>query len=231
MRRDSADARASYARSVATPQRSTSTGQAAVVHFGSLALGLARSSEPPPPADTTAAKVKDAGAVDSTEAQAAYGATADGSRATAAGATSAKPADEAPAEEDQEQEQEQEPPESEQREVTQMQQRDREVRAHEQAHKAAGGGHAGSIRLTYQMGPDGKRYAVEGEVPIDVSPVPGDPAATLRKMEAVHRAANAPASPSGADRSVAATASRQMQQARAQLAAERYAKAQEMFGA
>ena len=225
MRRDSADAQANYARFFGSPQRSTSADQAAVVHFGSLALGLARSSTPPPAADTTAAKVNDAAAVDSTEAQAAYGATADGARATAAGATSAKPAEEAPAEE------EQEPTDEEKHEVTQMQQRDREVRAHEQAHKAAGGGHAGSIRLTYQMGPDGKRYAVEGEVPIDVSPVPGDPAATLRKMEAVHRAANAPASPSGADRSVAATASRQMQQARAQLAAERYAKAQDMFGA
>ena len=78
------------------------------------------------------------------------------------------------------------------------------------------------------MGPDGKRYAVEGSVPIDVSPVAGDPAATLRKMEVVSRAANAPASPSGADRAVAAQAARMAQQARAQIAAERYARAQEL---
>ena len=109
-----------------------------------------------------------------------------------------------------------------------LKRRDREVRTHEQAHKASGGAYTGSIRLSYQMGPDGKRYAVEGSVPIDVSPVPGDPAATLRKMEVVHRAANAPASPSSADRAVAAQAQRATQQARAQMAAERYAQASEL---
>jgi hypothetical protein len=111
-------------------------------------------------------------------------------------------------------------------ELNELRQRDREVRTHEQAHKSAGGPHAGSVRIQTRAGPDGRRYAVEGSVPIDVSPVAGDPAATLRKMDIVQRAANAPASPSGADRQVAAEAARVSREARAKLAADRYAQAQ-----
>jgi SprA-related family len=113
----------------------------------------------------------------------------------------------------------------ESQEIQDLRRRDREVQAHEQAHKAAGGAHAGSIHLQYSVGPDGKRYASSGEVSIDVSPVKGDPEATLRKMEAVQRAATAPAEPSGADRQVGAQAASTAQRARADLAAERYAKA------
>jgi hypothetical protein len=156
----------------------------------------------------------------STLAAAAPGATAASAATTAPGDSAAAPGESAAASD--------EPTEEEQASIDQLKRRDREVRTHEQAHKAAGGAHAGSIRLSYQMGPDGKRYAVEGSVPIDVSPVAGDPAATLRKMEVVSRAASAPASPSGADRAVAAQAARMAQQARAQIAAERYARAQEL---
>ena len=78
------------------------------------------------------------------------------------------------------------------------------VRAHEQAHKAAAGAHAkGGPTYEYQSGPDGKRYAVGGEVQIDTSPVPNDPQATIQKMQQVQRAANAPAEPSSQDRRVA----------------------------
>ncbi len=77
---------------------------------------------------------------------------------------------------------------------------------HEQAHKAAAGPHGGPISFSFTTGPDGKRYAVEGEVPIDVSPVEGDPEATVRKMQQVRSAALAPAEPSVADRQVAARA-------------------------
>jgi hypothetical protein len=47
---------------------------------------------------------------------------------------------------------------------------DMEVRAHEAAHLAAGGPYAGTAHFSYVKGPDGKYYAVAGEVPIDVSP-------------------------------------------------------------
>jgi len=84
--------------------------------------------------------------------------------------------------------------------------RDAEVRAHENAHRAAGAGLVRGGGYTYQAGPDGRRYAIGGDVQIDVSTVPGDPQATAIKMEQVIRAALAPAEPSTQDRQVAAQA-------------------------
>ena len=110
------------------------------------------------------------------------------------------------------------PLEEQTRETDKLERRDREVRSHEQAHKAAGGAHAGAISLEFQTGADGKRYAVGGEVPIDTSPVAGDPQATITKMQKVRRAALAPAQPSSQDRAVAAQASRIEAEARAELA-------------
>ncbi len=105
--------------------------------------------------------------------------------------------------------------------VQELKQRDREVRAHEQAHVAAGGGHVqGGISYQYQTGPDGRQYAVGGSVNIDASPVPGNPEATEEKARAVRRAALAPASPSGQDRVVAARASQMEAEARVEKRAE-----------
>lgn len=103
--------------------------------------------------------------------------------------------------------------------VEQLKARDREVRDHEQAHARVGGPYAGEPSYTYQAGPDGKRYAVGGEVPIDVAPVEGDPEATIAKMEIVKAAALAPAEPSGQDRKVAALADAQRLAATADLTA------------
>lgn len=110
--------------------------------------------------------------------------------------------------------------EEEQETVEDLKARDAEVRRHEQAHKAAGGQYAGSISYTYQAGPDGRRYAVGGEVPIETSPVAGDPDATIRKLQQVRNAALAPAEPSAADQAIAARASQGIQQARAEKAQE-----------
>ena len=67
---------------------------------------------------------------------------------------------------------------------------DAKVRAHEAAHVAAGGGVVkGGATYTYQRGPDGKQYAVGGEVAIDTGDVPGDPKATLAKAEQIQKAA------------------------------------------
>jgi len=110
--------------------------------------------------------------------------------------------------------------EEEEKHVAQLKKIDREVRAHEQAHKNVGGQYAGSASFGYQVGPDGKRYAVSGEVPIDISPVKGDPAATVAKMTAIAAAALAPAKPSSQDRRVAAQAIALRGQAQAELAQE-----------
>ncbi|MGB7569780.1 MAG: putative metalloprotease CJM1_0395 family protein [Chitinivibrionales bacterium] len=105
--------------------------------------------------------------------------------------------------------------EEDQEKVKELTKRDQEVRAHEQAHIAAGGQYVkGGATYQYQKGPDGKMYAVGGEVTIDTSPVKGDPQATVAKMEVVIRAALAPADPSGQDRSVAAQATQEEAQAR-----------------
>ena len=104
--------------------------------------------------------------------------------------------------------------------IRSLSQRDSEVRAHENAHSAVGGQYAGSASYTYQRGPDGVNYAVGGEVSIDAGAIPGNPQATLEKMQLVQRAALAPAEPSAQDRKVAALAAQQANQARAELASE-----------
>ena len=104
--------------------------------------------------------------------------------------------------------------EAERKKVEQLKRRDREVRAHEQAHKNAGGPFAGNPRYETVKGPDGRSYAVSGEVSIDTSEVPNNPEATIRKMEIVKRAALAPSQPSAQDRQVAAEADRKIQKAR-----------------
>lgn len=100
--------------------------------------------------------------------------------------------------------------------LRELKSRDQEVRTHEQAHKAVGGMYAGGVSYEYQQGPDGNRYAVGGEVSIDVS-AEREPAATIAKMRQVRAAAMAPANPSPQDRSVASQASQTEGQARKQL--------------
>ncbi len=108
----------------------------------------------------------------------------------------------------------------EQKQVDELKARDQEVRAHEQAHAAVGGAHAGSPTYVYEQGPDGHRYAAGGEVKIDVSEVPGNPEQTIAKMQQVKAAALAPAEPSSQDRKVAAQAEQKAAQARTELAQE-----------
>jgi len=109
--------------------------------------------------------------------------------------------------------------EEEQKAIDALKARDREVRAHEQAHIAAGGAYVmGGATFTYQSGPDGQQYAVGGEVKIDASPVKGDPEATIRKMQAIMAAAMAPVNPSDTDRAVAAAAARAQSSARSEIA-------------
>lgn len=109
--------------------------------------------------------------------------------------------------------------------VEQLRARDQEVRNHEEAHARVGGPYAGSPSYEYTVGPDNKRYAVSGSVPIDTSPVPDDPEATIQKMEVVKAAALAPAQPSGQDIKVAGIAEQRKQQASAELRALRQAEA------
>lgn len=121
---------------------------------------------------------------------------------------------------DQESSQKGELSQEEQKAVEELKNRDSEVRTHEMAHLSSAGQYAaGGPSFTYQQGPDGKRYAVGGEVPIDVS-AEKTPEETIAKMRIVRQAAMAPANPSGADRQIAATASSKEAQARQELASQ-----------
>lgn len=109
----------------------------------------------------------------------------------------------------------------EKQQVAELRQRDAEVKAHEMAHMSAGGQYVrGGASYSYQKGPDGKRYAVGGEVSID-SGAEGTPEKTIRKAQIVRSAALAPADPSPSDIKIAANASRMESAARAELAKEK----------
>ena len=117
--------------------------------------------------------------------------------------------------------------EQQQRQEQQVQdliERDQEVRTHEQAHQSAGGEYASSPTYQFTQGPDGKRYATGGEVQIDTSAVPGDPAATIAKMQQIRSAALAPAEPSAQDLAVARSAAASEAKARKELMTEQSAK-------
>lgn len=102
-------------------------------------------------------------------------------------------------------------------EIRQLQQREREVRAHEAAHAATGGAYAGSPSYSYEQGPDGRRYATGGEVSIDISPIRGNPEASLQKAQQVRAAALAPAQPSAQDMKVAQKAQALAMKARLEI--------------
>lgn len=109
--------------------------------------------------------------------------------------------------------------EEERKQVDEMEQRDREVRTHEQAHVAAAAGLAGAPVYEYQSGPDGRRYAVGGHVDVKTSGS-SNPDQALREAEAVKRAATAPADPSGADQAAASRASAEITRLKAEKSSD-----------
>lgn len=98
--------------------------------------------------------------------------------------------------------------------ISELRSIDARVRAHEAAHQAAAGGLAGAASFTYTTGPDGRRYAVGGEVPISGGGgrTPDEIIANARRVRA---AALAPADPSAQDLRVAAAAAQTEMQAEA----------------
>jgi hypothetical protein len=100
--------------------------------------------------------------------------------------------------------------------VSKLSARDTAVRAHEAAHQAAAGGLGGAASFSYETGPDGKRYAVGGEVPVSLRPG-RTPQETIANAQTVRSAALAPADPSAQDLAVAAQASQMEAQARQEI--------------
>ena len=94
---------------------------------------------------------------------------------------------------------------------------DAKVKAHEQAHLSAAGGIAiGGAHYKYVTGPDGKKYAVAGDVNILVEKGK-TPKETIQKMQQVIAAALAPADPSMQDLKVAQQASEEISKAMQKL--------------
>lgn len=108
--------------------------------------------------------------------------------------------------------------ESQKVKVQKLKQRDAEVRVHELMHMSVAGGYARSgPSYDYQVGPDGGRYAIGGQVQLDTSIDEKDPSATIKKMETIKKAALAPANPSAQDHHIAAQADSAIARAREQL--------------
>jgi hypothetical protein len=105
-----------------------------------------------------------------------------------------------------------------QAQIAQLKVIEEKVKAHEAAHKSAGGTMTGPVSYSYTRGPDGKNYITGGEVPISISSGK-TPQETISRMQQVIQTALAPADPSPQDRAVAAQAAAQQQAARQELAA------------
>ncbi len=119
--------------------------------------------------------------------------------------------------------------EQEQQKLQKLKLRDSEVKAHEQAHLSTAGQYAaGGASFSFETGPDGVKYAVGGEVPIDMGKE-DTPEATILKMQTVKRAALAPANPSSADRMIAAQADQKAAQARQKIMSEQNSNAQDLL--
>lgn len=103
--------------------------------------------------------------------------------------------------------------------VAKLQKRDSEVKAHESAHLASGAGLTRGLNYSYEKGPDGKQYAVGGEVMLDTSKGK-TPQETIQKSEQIKRAALAPSNPSSADLKIAANAEAMKNNAQSELRKE-----------
>ena len=130
--------------------------------------------------------------------------------------------------EDAESRQQEQQQEADEKQITELKQRDLEVRAHEKAHAAMGGQFAAAPQFELTAGPDGRQYATDGEVSIDISEE-STPEETIRKMQQVKAAALAPAEPSPQDLRVAAEASQKAVEARNEVAQAKAEQADEAF--
>jgi hypothetical protein len=110
--------------------------------------------------------------------------------------------------------------EEQQKEVDELKARDKEVRAHEQAHMTSGAPYTSAPKYEYTTGPDNQQYATGGSVDIDTSEE-STPEKTLQKAQVIKRSAQAPAEPSSQDKKVAAEAAQMERQARAEIAEQK----------
>lgn len=90
-----------------------------------------------------------------------------------------------------------------QRVLNKFKNKDNEIRTHEQTHASLGTTTA-PINYNFQVGPDGKLYAMGGSVRFDTS-IPSNPENAKVKLEELRDASSSVSSLSGADASIAQT--------------------------
>ncbi|RKZ06117.1 hypothetical protein DRQ25_14635 [Candidatus Fermentibacteria bacterium] len=96
--------------------------------------------------------------------------------------------------------------EADRTQVRELQAKDREVRQHEQTHVGMLGPYArGGPSYVYQMGPDGRAYAIGGSVKADIGKE-STPGATIAKARILRMAATSVDGASSADLAVAGSA-------------------------
>lgn len=111
-------------------------------------------------------------------------------------------------------------------ETQQMDHRSRKIVNHENKHSAVLRDSSYSAddakpRFVEQQGPDGRKYAVGGEVNTDLRPIPGNPDATEKKAESVYRSAIGDSDRSESDNEAARRAMFAAQEARRAKAMKR----------
>ena len=107
--------------------------------------------------------------------------------------------------------------------ISKLKARDIEVKNHEQAHMSAAAGLSVSgPSYEYEVGPNGQKYAVGGEVSIGFVQS-NNPEENIAKAEQMKNAALAPAQPSGQDRAVARNADKIIQMAKQALTEQQMA--------
>lgn len=108
----------------------------------------------------------------------------------------------------------------EKQELAKLKITDAEVKRHENAHKAmAAGLQTSGPNYEYETGPDGKKYAVAGDVNISYQKS-SDPEVNLKNAQKLKAAALAPAEPSAQDRSVARKADMEIAKAKQEILEE-----------
>ena len=104
--------------------------------------------------------------------------------------------------------------------VARLQDRERMLLQDEAAQMATGGMYIKGVPiLSYETGPDGRRYVVAVKVQFDTAPA-GSPEETLRKAQAIRRAASAASDPAAQDPAIVAAAAMLELQARQELGKE-----------
>jgi hypothetical protein len=105
-------------------------------------------------------------------------------------------------------------------EVEALRKREREVRRSESAKLQQAKSLARGPVYSYEVGPDGNVYAVDGEVIFDMKEVPGDPQRTAEKMSETRLALMAVPNPGPEERRLASEAARKEAVARAEIRSE-----------